>query len=243
MTGLSWKPEFRSVDTSPVPWRSPTRVAVAVGVLVVMIGCLPPWATGYAPPAGPVQFSGLEGAGDSLILIALALIAGAVTLNRTAANSTMRVVQLVPLVSAVMGTLIWVIAQAETRAMVTEWLRRGGTGQMEIAIWVLGAGQLVVLGASALIAVRRWLESPAVSIGRQRAEETMTWMSVVQAIGVVAGGILGFAAGIGLAERYIISNKPTLLLLVAALVCAGLGAYLGSWITHLVFRAGRHERT
>ncbi len=207
-----------------------------------MIGSIPPWATGYAPPAGPVQFSGFEGAGDSLILIALALIAGAVTLSRTAANSTIRVVQLAPLATAVMGGLIWVIAQAESRATVNEWLRRGGTGHQEIAIWVVGAGELVVLCGSAIIAVRRWLETPAVPIGRQRAEEAMTWMGVVQAIGVVAGGVLGFAAGIGLAERYI-TAKPSLLILVASLVCAGLGAYLGSWITHLVFRSGSRERT
>jgi hypothetical protein len=207
-----------------------------------MIGSIPVWATGYAPPAGPVQYSGFEGAGDSLILIALAFIAGAVTLSRSAANSTARVVQLVPLAAAIMGTLIWVIAQAESRAAVDEWLRRGGTGHQEIAIWVAGAGQFVVLGVSALIAVRRWMETPAVSFGRQRNEETLTWMSVVQAIGVVVGGIVGFAAGILLAERYI-TSKPTLLLLVAALVCAGLGGYLGSWVTHLVFRRGSGERT
>jgi hypothetical protein len=208
----------------------------------VVIGSIPAWATGYAPPAGPVQFSGFEGAGDSLILIALALLAGSVTLSRTAANSTVRVVQLAPLAAAVMGSLIWVIAQAESRAAVTEWIRRGGTGQQELAIWVVGAGELVVLSMSALIAVRRWKETPAVPIGRQRTEEALTWMSVVQAIGVVAGGIVGFAAGVLLAERYI-TSKPSLFLLVTALVCAGLGGYLGSWVTHLVFRRGPRERT
>jgi hypothetical protein len=242
VTGLNWKPEFRSADTSPVPWRAPTRLGVAIAALVVVLGCIPPWATGYAPPSGPVAFSGFEGAGDALILIVLALIAAGVTLNRAAANSTVRAVQLVPLVVSIVGGLIWVIARTESRAAVDEWIRRGGTGQEEITIWIVGAGQLVVLALSTVLAVRRWAETPAVPVGRQRTEERLTWMSVVQAIGVVIGGVAGFAAGIGLVERYV-TSKPSLLFLVVAVVCAGLGAYLGSWLTHLVFRAGPGERT
>jgi hypothetical protein len=151
-------------------------------------------------------------------------------------------VQLVPLVAAMVGGLIWVIAQAESRAAAQEWIRRGGTGQQEIAIWIVGAGQLVVLCGSAVLAVRRWVETPAVRIGRQRDEERLTWMGVVEAIAVVAGAVLGFAAGIGLAEKYI-TFKPTLFLLVTAVVCAGLGAYLGSGLTHIVFRTGSRQRS
>jgi hypothetical protein len=242
MTGISWKPEFRSVDTSPVPWRSPTRLGVGIGALVVVLASIPPWATGYAPPSGDVAFRGLEGAGDALILIVLALIAGGMTLNRAAANSSIRVVQLVPLVVAIVGALIWVIARTETRAAVDEWIRRGGTGHEEITIWVVGAGQLAVLALSTLLAARRWAETPAVAVGRLRADEHTTWVSIVQAIGVVIGGVAGFAAGIGLVERYV-TSKPSLLFLVVAVLCAGLGAYIGSWLTHLVFRDGSRERT
>ena len=75
----------------------PARVIVGIGAAAGVLAALMPWAEGIAPGRTglePVFFSGIDGAGDGVMLILLAGATGLLTLHRAPATSRVRTVRL-----------------------------------------------------------------------------------------------------------------------------------------------------
>jgi len=213
---------------------TPARVAVGVGSAIAMVAGLLPWAEGVAPAHRgfePVFFSGLGGAGDGVMLILVALGAGALTLHRTPATSRVRTVRLMPAILVFLAAMTWLSGYRAALREIGAWEVRGGTGQLAPGLWLAGAG-ILVMAAGTL-----WL-LPDVIRWQRRSDDPAELVKVgprliAEVVAGVGGTLLGGAAGIALALSL---TGPTLVGTIAlGAVFGGLaGAYAGSWLVRVL---------
>ncbi len=223
---------------------TPARVMVAIGAACAMVAGMLPWAEGVAPAHRgfePVFFSGLGGAGDGVMLIAVAFGAGALTLHRTPATSRVRTVRLVPAILVILAVMTWLSGRRAALAEIGAWEVRGGTGQLAPGLWLAGLGILL------MVAGTLWL-LPEVIRWQRRSDDPGDLVAVgprlVAEVGAgIVGMFLGGVAGITLALSL---TGPTLVGTIAlGAVFGGLaGAYGGSWLVRVVAErlAARKDR-
>jgi hypothetical protein len=224
---------------------TPARVLVGIGAVIAMVSGLVPWAEGEAPGLrgfAPVFFSGLGGAGDGVMLILVALGAGALTLHRTPALSRVRTVRLMPAILVFLAAMTWLSGYRAALREIGAWEVRGGSGQLAPGLWVAGLGILLMAAGTV------WL-LPEVVRWQRRSDDPAKLVTVgprlvAEVVAGIAGTLLGGAAGIALALSL---TGPTLVgTITLGAVFGGLaGAYGGSWLVRVAAERldARHGRS
>ena len=213
----------------------PARVIVGIGAAAGVLAALMPWAEGIAPGRTglePVFFSGIDGAGDGVMLILLAGATGLLTLHRAPATSRVRTVRLAPAVLIGLAAATWMTGHREAIAAIDAWGRRGGYGDIAPGLWLAAIGILAMAAGSAwlLPPVLRWqaaTEDPGDLVSIHRGD-------LVEAAGGLAGTLLGAIAGVAGALAL---TGPTIIGVIALGATFGglLGAYAGARLARGAF--------
>lgn len=206
----------------------PARVITGVGAAAAVLAGFMPWAEGRAPGRTgfeDVFFTGLDGAGDGIVLILLAAVTGLLTLHRTPATSRVRSLRLAPAVLVGLAVATWMTGHRAALAAIEAWGRRGGQGDIAPGLWLAAAGIVVMAAGSA------WLLPPVLR-WRTAADDpgdlvTIRRRDIVEAAGGLAGTFLGSIAGVAAA---IAITGPTIIGMIALGAVFGglLGAYAGA---------------
>jgi hypothetical protein len=171
-------------------YREPARVAILAGALMLILAMFFPFADGRLEGTdgtiSRVSVSGLEGAGDGAILLLFGLIAAFIVLYRGAAESTVELVRLAPMVLGIAAILILVTAWRETSDQIGRWAAAGGTGQPAAGIWLSAAGSIVL----AIAGTYRWvIRRPDSSADPSQATRPSR-MELAEGIGAVVGAVV-----------------------------------------------------
>jgi hypothetical protein len=213
----------------------PARVIVGIGAAMGVLAGLMPWAEGTAPGRSgfePVAFSGLDGAGDGVMLMLLAGAIGFLSLHRTPAGSRVRSVRLAPTVLVGLAGATWLTGHRAALAAIDAWGRRGGHGDISLGLWLAAAGILAMAAGSAwlLPPVLRWkaaADDPGDLVTIHRRD-------LMEGVGGVIGTFLGAIAGISGAVAV---TGPTIIGMIALGATFGglLGAYAGARVARAAF--------
>ena len=157
---MAWQPTRGRglLDTMAL---TPARIVVGIGAALTVVATLLPWAAGRAPDVAgfeDVVFLGTQGAGDGVVLLIVAAIAGFLTLHRAPAGSRVRVLRAMPAVLVLLAVSSWITGWRDASDEVDAWIRRGGSGGISVGVWLAGIGiALMALGTIALLPqVIRW---------------------------------------------------------------------------------------
>jgi hypothetical protein len=171
-------------------YREPVRVAILAGALMLILAMFFPFAEGRQQLADGsiirLSVSGLEGAGDGAILLVFGLIAAFIALYRGAAESTVELVRLAPMVLGIAAILILVSAWRDTSDQIGRWVETGGAGQPAAGIWLSLAGSAVL----AMAGTYRWITRRPDSTADPTQATRLSRSDVAEGIGAVVGGVV-----------------------------------------------------
>jgi hypothetical protein len=127
--------------------RDPGRLLLLAGGALLFVGSLMPWVSAFSDQVGRIAWTGVDGRGDGGILMFLGVLLGSFALWGRAAVEAWDPVRFVPLglVALVVGD--YVIAFRETSHLIEEGV---GTGRLEIGLYVVGVGVLLVVPGAIL---------------------------------------------------------------------------------------------
>jgi hypothetical protein len=127
--------------------RDPGRLLLLAGGTLLFVGSLLPWVSAFSDQVGRVAWTGVDGRGDGGILMFLGVLLGGFALWGRSAVEAWEPVRYVPLglVALIVGD--FVIAFRETSRLIEEGV---GTGRLEIGLYVVGVGVLLVVPGAIL---------------------------------------------------------------------------------------------
>ena len=235
---MAWQPTRGRglLDTMAL---TPARIIVGIGAALTVVATVLPWAAGRAPDVAgfeDVVFLGTQGAGDGVVLLIVAAIAGFLTLHRAPAGSRVRVLRAMPAVLVLLAVSSWITGWRDASDEVDAWIRRGGSGGISVGVWLAGIGiALMAIGTIALLPqVIRW----QTQAGDPTDMLEITPASVARTVGGIAGIFIGGALGISFAVG--LTPTPVIGLIAFGAIFGGFGgAYAGSWLAGLLLDAVR----
>lgn len=127
--------------------RDPGRLLLLAGSALLFAGALLPWVSAFSDVVGRVAWTGVDGRGDGGILMFLGVLLAAFALWGRSAVEAWEPVRYLPLVLAALIVGDYVIAFSETSHFIAEGV---GTGRLEIGLYVVGMGVLLVVPAAIL---------------------------------------------------------------------------------------------
>jgi hypothetical protein len=207
----------------PAAFRDPLRIAILVGLLVMLVGDLLPWLRLWMPYRGFFETSGFERAGDAGLVLEFALVILALTFSDQAWNSRTTVLVAGPVVLGAACLFVLRNAWADGTSYIRSLDLYGGYGDFLPWFWVAVAGAAIVTVGGA---IQLWR-----SRGRLSFRLGLTRTAVAGAIGGLAGALGGFLAGVRIAELFTAGDIAWVSTSVVVLlsICLGfLGAYVGA---------------
>ena len=220
--------------TLPSALRDRLRIALLAGLALATAGSLLPWIHTWLPYVGDVNVSGLERAGDAALILQIALVVFVLTWSDRAWNSRTTLLVGGPVALGVLGLLILRVAFGDATIYIRSLALYGGHGSIEPGLWITVAGMAIATSAGGIHLFR--------ARARLSFRPGITWAAVAAAIGGAGGLVVGFTAGVWLAERLtagalrVVSSS---LVVVFALVLGFLGAMAGSRAASGLVRARR----
>jgi hypothetical protein len=217
-------------------YREPARLAILAGALMLILAMFFPFAEGRQQGTDGsiirLSVSGLEGAGDGAILLVFGLIAAFIALYRGAAESTVEIVRLAPMVLGIAAILILVTAWRETSDQIGRWVATGGTGQPAAGIWLSAAGSIVL----AIAGTYRWVTRRPGSSADPTQATRPSRSDLAEGIGAVIGAVLACGFFLALAAELLPAAFVGLFAFVAV---AGLilGVTVGSRVGRRIARS------
>jgi hypothetical protein len=170
-------------------YREPARVAILAGALMLILAMFFPFAEGRQQGTDGsiirLSVSGLEGAGDGVILLVFGLIAAFTVVYRGAAESTVELVRLAPMVLGLAAILILVTALRETNDQIERWVATGGTGQPAAGIWLSAAGSIIL----SIAGTYRWITRRPDSSADPTQATRPSRSDLAEGFGAVVGGV------------------------------------------------------
>jgi len=127
--------------------RDPGRLLLLAGSLLLFVGSLLPWVSAFSDVVGRVAWTGVDGRGDGGILMFLGVVLAAFALWGRSAVEAWEPVRYLPLGLAALIVGDYVIAFSETSHLIAENV---GTGRLEIGLYVVGVGVLLVVPGAIL---------------------------------------------------------------------------------------------
>jgi hypothetical protein len=127
--------------------RDPGRLLLLAGSTLLFFGSLLPWVSAFSDVVGRVAWTGVDGRGDGGILMFLGVLLAAFALWGRSAVEAWEPVRFVPLGLAALVVGDYVIAFRETSHLIEEGV---GTGRLEIGLYVVGLGVLLVVPGAIL---------------------------------------------------------------------------------------------
>ena len=204
-------------------YREPARLASLAGSLMLILAMFFPFASGHLGRAGgvmiPVSLSGLEGAGDGVILLVFGLVAALIVLSRSAAESTAQLVRFAPMALGLAALLVLVTAWRETNEAIAAWINVGGAADRAPGIWRSSAGAILLAIAGTYVSVSRRSRPSTDPTGTFRPSRP----DVTAGMGAVIGGLMGSVGGLVLAA----SLLPASFIALFAFIVVG-GALAGA---------------
>jgi hypothetical protein len=172
-----------------------------VGGLLYILASLLPWAEGTNAAREPLAVRPTEGMGEGVYMLLGGLVLVALGLTRLIAETTNRLLQLVPAALAVMGGAMWLNANNLSLRAIETWEFGGGSGAQTIAPWLAAAGVALTALAAVVLElrrpeeVRRETRSVAGELGINR--RGLIGVFVAAALGLLGGAIaLGLTVAI-----------------------------------------------
>jgi hypothetical protein len=234
VTPSLWRPEA----TAPIPHppsllAERARLLTLVGCVALVVGTLiQPYAEGSEFEGTRSQIS-IDSVPDGGYLIILGVALAIVILNRGAAESRLRIVQVTPVVLALTSLALWWQVVRHLATTMGAWL----SGGIQPQVWLGGVGAVLALIGTASILARQWrttarVEGPrSVSAGAVPTERVEAGPSS-EVIGLMVGGVVGFLLAVAVVSPVLPPGLPLGELL--AILGLTLG---GTWLGMLI---GRH---
>ena len=234
--GLRWDESLTKTRRGFTILRSPLRITMGIGALIMMIGCLMPWAQGHLGLL-PVQFGGFDRASDGVILFVLgAVVLGLFVRGADSLNAPEGLRRWAPLIIGIVCVGLWLVALQQSLITIESWRRDYGDGAVVAGWWVTGIGALIVgiTGAYATLRHHEGETSDATALlrkpRRSDAGPILTW------VGGIAGLVLGAGAALEIFPA-ISASAPMVFL-------GGLGMILGAYLGRVAGNAiggGQHR--
>jgi hypothetical protein len=141
-----YNPSMRDVPRR-IGRRRTDNLVLLSGGAIVAVGSVMPWIQGSTRLNGTVDWSGLDDTGEGLMLIAIALaVAAWVRWREPLERELTPRVRFFPLVVAVAGALLWLIA-AQKMLYLSWWdLEVGARPQLGLLVTALGLGVMIAGG-------------------------------------------------------------------------------------------------
>src|SRR5262245_20543067 len=227
--GLRWDDNLTTSRRAFPILRSPLRIAMAIGALIMMVGCFLPWAQGHLGFLA-VQFGGFDRASDGVILFVLGIVVlvlfvrGADSLN---APEGLR--RWAPMIVGLVCVGLWLVALQQSLITIESWRRDYGDGAIVAGWWVtgIGAGIVGITGAYATLRHRDGETTDATALIRKPrrtdAGPILTWV----------GGIAGLLVGAGAALEIF----PAISASAPMVFLGGFGMILGAYLGRLIGNA------
>ena len=234
--GLRWDDNLTQSRRSFAILRSPLRITMGIGALIMMVGCFLPWAQGHLGFL-PVQFGGFDRASDGVILFVLGVVVLALFVRGAdSLDAPEGLRRWAPLIVGLVCVGLWLVALQQSLITIESWRRDYGDGAVVAGWWVTGVGAVIVgiTGAYATLRPHEGQASDPNSIlrkpRRSDAGPILTW------VGGIAGLIVGAAAALEIFPA-ISASAPMVFL-------GGLGMILGAYLGRVAGNAiggGQHR--
>lgn len=172
------------------------RALLAVGGVMLIVASVQPWATGTNAAGDPVAYRPTEGLGEGVYMLLGGILVLALALTRYLAETTNRLLQIVPLVVAVVVGLMWLNAVEYAVDAIAGWEFGGGQGGQTLGPLLAPGGAITIIGATVLLEfgrpadVRRQTRPLIVELGLTRRGVAGLLIAAAFAI---AGGALGMS--------------------------------------------------
>ncbi|HEY7737366.1 MAG TPA: hypothetical protein VH813_11275 [Candidatus Limnocylindrales bacterium] len=204
-------------DHGPSIFRQPARFLVLAGAIAALAGS--PWTWAY-PIDLPLEipYTGLAETSDGFLIGLAAVIMLVLATSRSAATSTTRAVQMLPVIVGSAVVLLAVGAVQTAERHIAHWEHLGGSGAIHpwLTMIVVGSAMMALGGAwISLRDSRRYRPAPSVD------PPLVTPANVVRAVAGVVATALGAFAGLEAALALWSDNLGSLPLLIG-LVGGGL---------------------
>jgi len=207
----------------PAALRDRYRLLMLAGLAIMLIGDLLPWLRLWLPGRGFFELSGFERAGDAGIILELGLVIFGLTWSDQAWNSRATILVAGPLVLGTACLLLLRVIYNDSLSYIRSLAVSGGYGSLLPWFWITLLGALVVTAGGA---IRLWRARERVSFRLGLSRTT-----IGGAVGGLGGAILGFVAGIRIAELFTagsIATTSTSALVLLSIALAFLGAWVGA---------------
>ncbi|HWH36536.1 MAG TPA: hypothetical protein VNT28_01990 [Candidatus Limnocylindrales bacterium] len=198
---LEWhRREAAALPHEPPLWRDPARLALVGSALLFIIGSLIPWATGTDGAGRDVAYHATAATGEGVVIIGAALLLVFLAHNRLMWETSSRLLQLLPLVVALLAAALWLSIENYAGQHMVDWEQlRGGDAALTVARYLYLAGIGLIVFSVA------WLERQRPDDVRRHTRPLLAEIGVNRwsAISVVLTVLFG-AAGASLAILSII---------------------------------------
>jgi hypothetical protein len=133
----------------------PERLLLAVGGGLMILGALQPWAVGTTAGGDPLSVRPTGGLGEGVYIVFAGVMLLGLAALRATAETTNRVLQLLPAAIALVSTVMWINANRLSLTAIAAWQFGGGSGAQQTGVWLVLAGIVATALAAVLLELRR----------------------------------------------------------------------------------------
>lgn len=142
-------------EVDPPLTRDPARLALLASAALLALGSLVSWAVGADSVGHPADYRATAGTGEGVVLIAGAGLLVFLARDRLLWETSSRTVQVLPVLVALISVAMWIGVENFAGQMIDDWQRRGGTGELTNARYLVLAGIGLAVFAFAWIEWKR----------------------------------------------------------------------------------------
>jgi hypothetical protein len=174
----------------------PGRGLLVVAGALFVVASLLPWAEGVNAAGEPLAVRPTEGLGEGVYMLFGGLLLLALGATRLIAETSNRLLQLVPFGVALLAGAMWLNANGLSLRAIETWQFGGGSGAQTIAPWLAAAGVAATVAGAIVLELRRpdEVRQQTRSVG---AELGINRRGLIGALVAAAMGVLGGAIAMG----------------------------------------------
>ncbi len=194
---LRWDPSLTSARTGRPIYRDPLRLLLAAGSAVMFVGALLPWAQGRIGFL-PVQFGGLDGAADGLILATLGFVLLIIARSRDFLEAPDGGRRWTPMVIGLVCLGIWLLGRQQAEQEIRGWENDDGHGSIVAGWWVAGVGVVIVTVVGSFASLRHHEGETSSATSLLRMPRSTDLAPLGATFGALAGAIGGGGAAVSI---------------------------------------------
>jgi hypothetical protein len=190
---LRWDPELTTARTGRPFYRDPLRLGLAIGAVVMMIGGFLPWAEGHVGYLH-VQFGGLDGASDGLIMSTLGLVLLFIARSSDFLEAPDGGRRWAPMVIGLTCVGIWLLGHQRAELSIATWEDDAGGGSIVAGWWFAGLGVLIVAIIGSYVSLRHHEGETSSATALLRLPRRSDLVTLGATVGAIVGAAVGMAA-------------------------------------------------